>query len=129
MKKEIKTEIDEAIADAIAEEEVKKEQQAEETKTYDFRDELEAQLKDAFSDSLKTRKENKVTIDLNEYLILKFKERDLERVVDTILAELRLSYNNEYLRIDNDDNVVDVIKVLYPDVYGGILEDLQNGGE
>ena len=129
MKKEIKTEIDEAIADAIAEEEVKKEQQAEETKTHNFRDELEAQLKDAFSDSLKTRKENKVTIDLNEYLILKFKERDLERVVDTILAELRLSYNNEYLRIDNDDNVVDVIKVLYPDVYGGILEDLQNGGE
>ena len=120
--------IDELIADARAEEEVAREQ-AKEIKENSFRSELEEQLKDAFSESLRARKENKVTIDLDEYLLLKFKERDLERVVSTILAGLRLSYNGEFLSLRNDDEIVDVIKVLYPDVYDGILEDLQNEGE
>lgn len=120
------TEIDEAIADAMAEEEVAREQAKEDSS---FRDELRAQLKDAFSESIKTNKENKVIISLDEYLILKFKERDLEKVVSTILAELRLSYNQEYLRINDGDNVADVIKVLYPEVYDDILDSLQNEGE
>ena len=126
MKKENITEIDEAIADAMAEEEVAREQAKEDSS---FRDELRAQLKDAFSESIKTNRENKVIISLDEYLILKFKERDLEKVVSTILAELRLSYNQEYLRINDGDNVADVIKVLYPEVYDDILDSLQNEGE
>ena len=126
MKKENITEIDEAIADAMAEEEVAREQAKEDSS---FRDELRAQLKDAFSESIKTNKENKVIISLDEYLILKFKERDLEKLVSTILAEFRLSYNQEYLRINDGDNVADVIKVLYPEVYDDILDSLQNEGE
>lgn len=126
MSKEKLTEIDEAIADAIAEEEVKKEQiKAEAEKkaaanTTDFREELKRLLKQNFSDK---NKENKVTLDLDEYIILKFKERDLEKIVNAIVAELKLGYDKEYLRKDSDE-IVNAFKVIYPEAYEAILEDL-----
>ena len=113
--------IEELIADAKAEEEVRKEQPC---KDFSFREELESHLKEAFSD-IKARRENKVTIDLNEYLILKFKERDLEKIVATILDELKLHYNKEDLTLYDDDAIVNMIKALYPEVYQNILYDLQ----
>ena len=117
------TDIEELIADAKAEEEVAREQAKEESKRK-FKEELEAHLKDAFSESMKARKESKVTIDLNEYVLLKFKERDLEKIVGAIVSVLKLGYNNEYLRINDGDKIVDVIKVIYPEAYEAILEDL-----
>lgn len=128
MSKEKLTEIDEAIADAIAEEEVTKEQIRAEAETRaeasatDFREELKKLLKKNFSEETK---KNSVTLDLNEYLILKFKERDLELLVSTILANLKLGYDKEYLRLGDSENVVNVINVLYPDVYDDILESLK----
>lgn len=127
MSKEKLTEIDEAIADAIAEEEVTKEQiKAEAEKkaaasATDFREELKRLLKQNFSDR---NKENKVTLDLDEYIILKFKERDLEKIVNTIVAELKLGYDKEYLRIKDSDEIVNAFKVIYPEAYETILEDL-----
>ena len=115
--------IEEMIADAKAEEEVAREQ-AKEENTRKFKEELEAHLKDAFSESMKARKESKVTIDLNEYILLKFKERDLEKVIGAIVSELRLGYSKEYLRISDGDRIVDTIKVIYPEAYEEILEDL-----
>lgn len=113
--------IEELIADAKAEEEVRKEQPC---KDFSFREELESHLKEAFSD-IKARRENKVTIDLNEYLILKFKERDLEKIVATILDELKLHYTKEDLTLYDDGAIVNMIKALYPEVYQNILYDLQ----
>lgn len=113
--------IEELIADAKAEEEVRKEQPG---KDFSFREELESHLKEAFSD-IKARRESKVTIDLNEYLILKFKERDLERLVATILDELKLHYTKEDLTLYDDGAIVNMIKALYPEVYQNILYDLQ----
>lgn len=115
--------IDEVIADARAEEEVAKEQ-AIENSGNDFREELKAKLKDMFS----TSAENKVTLSLNEYLLLKFKERDLEILTSTILSNFKLNYSGEDLRLESNV-VVEVIKVLYPDMYDAILEDLQKEGE
>lgn len=118
--------IEELIADAKAEEEVRKEQPC---KDFSFRDELENHLKEAFSD-IKTRRENKVTIDLNEYLILKFKERDLERIVATILDKLILNYTKDGLKLyDQWDDISNIIKALYPEVYENILFDLQEEAE
>ena len=128
MSKEKITEIDEAIADAIAEEEVKREQIKAEAETRaeasatDFREELKKLLKKNFSEETK---KNSVTLDLNEYLILKFKERDLEILVATILSNLRLSYDKEYLWLEDREKVVNVINVLYPDVYDELLETLK----
>lgn len=114
--------IEELIADAKAEEEVRKEQPC---KDFSFKEELESHLKEAFSD-IKARRESKVTIDLNEYLILKFKERDLERIVATILDKLTLNYTKNGLWIyDHEDDISDIIKALYPEVYFDILYDLQ----
>lgn len=118
--------IEELIADAKAEEEVRKEQPC---KDFSFRDELESHLKEAFSD-IKARRDNKVTIDLNEYLILKFKERDLERIVATILDKLTLNYTKDGLKLsDQWDDISNIIKALYPEVYENILFDLQEEAE
>lgn len=113
--------IEELIADAKAEEEVRKEQPC---KDFSFREELESHLKEAFSD-IKARRESKVTIDLNEYLILKFKERDLERIVATILDKLRLCYGGNDLMLNDSGEIINIIKALYPEVYANILYDLQ----
>lgn len=120
--------IDEAIADAIAEEEVAKEQAIENSENK-FREELKACLIDAFKDNAKFSKENSVTLSLNEYLILRFKERDLETITSAIISNLALGYDGESLRLNNKSDVVDVMKVLYPDMYDAILEDLQKEGE
>ena len=118
--------IEELIADAKADEEVRKEQPC---KDFSFRDELESHLKEAFSD-IKTRRESKVTIDLNEYLILKFKERDLERILATILDKLTLNYTKDSLKIsDQWDDISNIIKALYPEVYENILLELQEEAE
>lgn len=116
--------IDEMIADARAEEEVAKEQAIESSENK-FREDLKTHLIDAFKDNIKLNKENSVTLSLNEYLILKFKERDLENIIRAIIPNLILGYDGESLRLNNKSDVVDVIKVIYPDMYKGILEDLQ----
>ena len=116
--------IDEVIADARAEEEVAKEQAIESSENK-FREDLKAHLIYAFKDNIKLNKENSVTLSLNEYLILKFKERDLENIISAIIPNLTLEYDGESLRLNNKSDVVDVIKVIYPDMYEAILEDLQ----
>lgn len=111
--------IEEMIADAKAEEEVAREQERaakEEKAREDFRDTLREQLKEA----LIPKSESKVTISLSEYVILKQKETDLDRILSAIVDGLELSYNKEYLRL-KDDNVVDAISILYPDVYDHLL--------
>jgi hypothetical protein len=110
-----KVDIEEIIADARAEEEVAREQAAAKEKS--FRDELRERLKETF----RPREEEKVTIPLSEYVILKQKEADLDRVLNAIVDNLKLGYNNEYLRLDNEEKVVDVVRVLYPEAYGTLL--------
>ena len=109
------TNIEEMIADAKAEEEVRVEQ--EKAAREDFRDTLREHLKEAFKSP---RESEKVTISLQEYVILKQKEMDLDRILNNILDSFKLSYNNEYLRVDGDE-IANTIKVLYPDVYGEIM--------
>ena len=112
--------IEEMIADARAEEEVAREQERvtrEEKAREDFRDTLREQLKEA----LIPKSDNKVTINLSEYVILKQKEADLDRILNAIVNGLGLSYSKEYLSLKESDNVVDAIRVLYPDVYDHLL--------
>lgn len=112
--------IEELIADARAEEEVAAEQERaakEEKAREDFRDTLREQLKEA----LIPKSDNKVTISLSEYVILKQKEADLDRILNAIVDGLGLSYSKEYLSLKESENVVDAIRVLYPDVYDALL--------
>lgn len=120
MKKENVTDIEEMIVDAKAEEEVAREQERaarEEKAREDFRDTLRERLKEA----LIPKDESKVTISLSEYVILKQKEADLDRILNAIVDGLGLSYSKEYLSLKESENVVDAIRVLYPDVYDALL--------
>ena len=120
MKKENVTDIEEMIVDAKAEEEVAREQERaakEEKAREDFRDTLRERLKEAFI----PKDESKVTISLSEYVILKQKETDLDRILNAIVDGLGLSYSKEYLSLKESENVVDAFRVLYPDVYDHLL--------
>ena len=112
--------IEEMIADAKAEEEVAREQikaAKEEKAREDFRDTLRERLKEA----LIPKSDNKVTISLSEYVILKQKEADIDRILNAIVDGLGLNYSKDGLRLDESQNVVDAIRVLYPDVYDHLL--------
>lgn len=120
MKKENVTDIEEMIVDAKAEEEVAREQERaarEEKAREDFRDTLRERLKEA----LIPKDESKVTISLSEYVILKQKETDLDRILNAIVDGLGLSYSKEYLSLKESENVVDAFRGLYSDVYDHLL--------
>jgi len=110
-----KVDIEEIIADARAEEEVAREQAAAKEKS--FKDELREKLRETF----RPREEERVTITLSEYVILTNKAMDLDRVLNAIVDNLKLSYNHEFLTLYNDDKVVDAFRVLYPEAYGALL--------
>lgn len=110
-----KVDIEEIIADARAEEEVAREQAAAKEKS--FKDELREKLRETF----RPREEERVTITLSEYVILTNKAMDLDRVLNAIVDNLKLSYNKEFLTLHNDDKVVDAFRVLYPEAYGALL--------
>ena len=108
--------IDEMIADAKAEEEVEKEQ-AKATKEEEKKKEFKDFIKDVFTPI----NDSKVTISLREYTLLLQKEIDLQRILDAIVDGLELGYNKEYLILNKRENVVDAIRVLYPDIYDHLL--------
>lgn len=119
-----KTSIEEIIADAKAEEEVAREQERaaraakEEKAREDFRDTLREQLKDA----LKVRNdESKVTIPLIEYVILKQKEADLDRILNALVDDIELNYSKDALRIRGGERAIEAIRVLYHEAYDTLL--------
>lgn len=115
-----KVDIEEMIADAKAEEEVAAEQGIAakvEKAREDFRDTLREQLKEA----LLPKNESKVTINLSEYVLLKQKETDLDRILNAIVDGLGLSYSKEYLSLKDSDRVEETFRALYPDVYDTLL--------
>lgn len=103
--------IDEVIADAMAEEEVAK----------DFKSNLKNEVAQAFGTQ---KTEQTVTISLEEYLLLKSKEMDLERLLGAVFDDLKLSYNEKGLDISDGANIVATFKVLYGQLYNIIYQDL-----
>ena len=95
--------IDEMIADAQAEEETTRER-------------MKAVVERP------KRKTEEVTISLHEYLILRQKEVDMDRLFDAVIQSLELSYNNSYLYIKNDEKIMDTIKILFAPVYDVLFE-------
>ena len=124
MKKDNITDIEEIIADAKAEEEVAREQAKaakEEKARADFRDELRKQIHTTLDDFIKEKKaSNKVTIDLDEYITLKQKEIDLDRILSAIVDSVYLNYSKDDLRLDGD-RPIEVMRVLYPEAYDALL--------
>lgn len=108
------SDLDKLIADAKAEEQAKA----------DFNTTTKANFRKIARDTAT------VTIKADEYVLLKQKETDLERVLSAIIDGLGLSYNKEYLTIRNGDLVVNAVKVLYPESYDKLLAlELEKEGE
>ena len=116
--------IDEIIADARAEEQVAREQAEERKKSLKekedqkFKEDLREQLKEAL---FNLPSDNKISISVREYVELRQQAMDLERIVSAIVDELTLSYNDQYLVIEDKEKIVDAIRVLYPDAYNNLL--------
>ena len=100
--------IDEVIADAIAEEEVT----------------MNKEPARAFSGH-----NTKVSVDLDEYIALKMKERDFNIILGVIGNGFRLAYRNDDIYFENDNELTNAFKVLYPEVAEAILKTLQSKEE
>lgn len=70
-----------------------------------------------------------VNVDLEEYIQLKQANVDDNRIITAIMNNCKLSYNSEYLVPDNDRELMDVIRFLYPDLYDEKFNELLNEGE
>jgi len=113
--------IEEMIADAKAEEEVAREQ-AKAAKEEKAREDFRNVLRKGLNEALSNKNDSNVTVSLKEYVIIKQKEQDLDRIMSVIVDNLELSYNNEYLRISSGENIIDAFRVLYPTAYDTIFE-------
>lgn len=98
--------IDEFIADAKAEEEVKR----------------------RIGDITPVSDKMMIPIDMDELIKLKLKLADYERLMQVIIANARLSWNDKSL-ITEGDLVMDAFKLLYPDEYEGLYERLKEKRE
>lgn len=96
-------EIDEAIADAMAEEEAKKE--------------------GLMIPSFETKA--KVTINLEEYIDLRMKEKDFNLIMSVIAEYMGLDYRDEDIYFRGNDQLTDAFKLLYPDVAKTIFGKLK----
>lgn len=50
----------------------------------------------------------------------------LDLLINIIIDNANLSYTDDKLRIDNDDTIMQVIRVIAKDKYENRLEDLKN---
>lgn len=123
--------IDEIIADAIAEEEVAREQEktrAKKKAADNFKKELKESLINMVAE-LAPQAEQQVKIDLSEYISLVYMARDLDVFKRAIKRALKLNYNGERLYIGDGDEIEDAFKTLYYEEYNDILSELQEKGE
>lgn len=107
------TNIEELIADAKAEEEVRREQAKEE---------LTNTLTKSFTDAFKAKMGATVNVDVTEYVYLKQIEADYNRIMGAIERSFGPNYDNTKARIDDGDIILDVYKALYPAEFEEIQE-------
>lgn len=108
-------EIEEMIADAKAEEETKKDM------------ELKSKLREGLKDALEVKENPQVSINLKEYVLLKQKEQDLERLINIIISNIELTYSKDELRLKDYENIIKAFRVLYPEAYDHLLAiELEN---
>jgi hypothetical protein len=121
--------IEEMIADAQAEEQVKAEFKNSKNNIADnFKADLKAALKNALADVTEVD-DQLVRITLGEYMSLVYMARDLDLLKTAIARSLGLSYNEEYLTIKHEDEILDVYKTLYREEYDALLSKEQEKGE
>ena len=114
------TNIEELIADAKAEEEVRREQ---------AQDDLTNALMKSFTANLNKGAEEKtkggaVTIPLAEYVELKQMELDYDRIFYAIMESFGLSYRHDHLIISQDDIILQTFKVVHTKEFKELEQDM-----
>lgn len=109
--------IDEAIADAKAEEEVNQ------ANIKDFRDQLREKLAETFVPT--PIPQQTISIDLEEYVQLRQRALELDRLIAEIEDNLMLAYGCDALYLKDNQKVLATYKTFYPDAYAFILERLK----
>lgn len=94
--------IEEMIADAKAEEEVKS----------SFVDTFKEQL----AENLKNN-DTKAFVSLEEYAQLRMATRDLDLIINSVIDNCELNYSRNGLRFKDERDFFKLFKVLYPDIY------------
>jgi hypothetical protein len=112
------TNIEELIADAKAEEEVRREQ---------VHDDLTNALMRSFTANLNKDAESKgasVTVSLAEYVQLKQMELDYARLFSAIIESFGLSYRHDHLIISKEDSILQTFKVLHAEEFKELEQDM-----
>jgi hypothetical protein len=69
------------------------------------------------------KKDNReISIPLAEYVYLKQKEIDFDRLLEAILGNARLNYDKSGVMIEDKENIFSVIKTLFSNVYDYIYK-------
>lgn len=99
--------IEEMIADAKAEEEVKN---------------------DMFSEyNIESADNSKVTIDLSEYVMLKMESLDLNRILSAIVDDIKSDYDSRYISFEKSITI-NTFKALFGGVFEAIKEEMDKEG-
>lgn len=99
--------IDEVIADAKAQESVEREN-----------------IMDRVNKAFEQKRSDTVTISLEEYLVLRQKAIDFDRILQAITDSLELGYHKDELRITGDE-LVETFRALFGQLYTEIMHELQ----
>ena len=99
--------IDEMIADAQAEEKT--------------RENIAERIDKAFA----TKRSDVIEISLGEYLTLKQRSLDMDRLMQAIINNLELGYHKDELRL-NGEEVVETFKALFRPLHDEILKEHQD---
>lgn len=106
-----KKRIEDIIAEARAEEKLLEEERKD------------AGLRQAIRTTLEEHRPT-VTIDLDEYIYLRQKDLDLDRLLEALFNDMKLNYNNDELTVYSDKNTIAAVKTMYPKAYNTLLATL-----
>lgn len=101
--------IDETIADALAEEEVKK---------------MNESKKITLTDVKTMKPEPMIEVQVDEYVSLRQLKYDLERIVRAIVSDLKLNYSGDALYSAGEETLK-AFEVIYPDMAALMLKELK----
>ena len=87
-------------------------------------EEMIAEAKAEENASVEKKDNREISIPLAEYVYLKQKEIDFDRLLEAILGNARLNYDKSGVMIEDNENIFSVIKTLFRDVYVIIYNDL-----
>lgn len=78
----------------------------------------------AEENSFPEKDNREISIPLAEYVYLKQKEIDFDRLLEAILGNARLNYDKSGVMLEDKEDIFSVIKTLFSNVYNYIYNDL-----